>query len=128
MITSSVLKKILIKKNYKINEKAKEASYKSNKIDKYENKLKDESIKIIKQECDQRANNLYIKPNQEMEEAGTWEKDINDEVNNKSNKIRKEIKEEDVMSIETKQVNNGDVSDHDENDSDDYKKKKRKIS
>ena len=79
-------------------------------MDKYENKLKDESIKIIRQECDQRANNLYIKPNQEMEEAGIKEKDINDEVNNKSNEIRKEIEEENVLSIETKQVNNGDVT------------------
>ena len=94
-------------------------------MDKYENKLKDESIKIIRQECDQRANNLYIKPNQEMEEAGIWEKNFNNEVSNKVNEIRKEIEEEDVMSIETKQVNNGDVSDHDENDSDDYKKEEK---
>ena len=49
---------------------------------------------------------------------------MNIEVNNKSNKIRKEI-EEDVLNIETKQVNNGDVSDHDENDSDDYEKEEK---
>ena len=97
-------------------------------MDKYENKLKDESIKIIRQECDQRANNLYIKPNQEMEEAGIWGKEINNIVNNKSNEIRKEIEEEKVPSIKTKQVNNDDVSDHDENDCDDYEKEGKELS
>ena len=45
-----------------------------------------------------------------MEEAGIWGKNFNNIVNNKSNEIRKEIEEENVLSIETKQENNRDVT------------------
>ena len=66
----SSIEQILNKEYYKIDEKGKDSSYKSNKMDKYENKIKDETIKMIRQENDHKANNLFIKPNQEMEEAG----------------------------------------------------------
>ena len=45
----SSIKQNLNKEDYKISEKVKEASFKSNKIGKYENKLKDETIKMIGQ-------------------------------------------------------------------------------
>ena len=59
-----------------------------------------------------------------MVEVEIWEKNFNNEVSNKVNEIRKEIEEENVLSTETKQVNNGDVSDHDDNDGDDYEKER----
>ena len=121
----SSVKQNLNKEDYKINEKAKEASSKNNKIDKYENKLNDETIKMIEQDIDQKVNNLYIKPNQEIEKVEIWEKDFNCEVNNKSNQIRKEIEKENVLNTETKQVNNDDFSGQDENDSDDYEKERK---
>ena len=62
-----------------------------------------------------------------MEETGILVMDFNKEANNKSNEIKKKIEEENVLSTETKQINDGDVIDHDENDSDNHEKE-RKIS
>ena len=118
----SSMKQILNQEDYTIKEKAKEASYKSNKMDKYENKIKDKTIKMIRKENDHKANNLFIKPNQEMEEIGILVNDFNKEANNKNNEIKRKIEEENVLSTETKQINDGDVIDHDENDNDNHEK------
>ena len=111
----------------KMSEKAKEISCKSNKTDKYENMQEDETIKMIRQEIDQKGNNLYIRPNKEIEEAKIWVKDFNSETNCKSNEIRKEIGDENVLSTETRQINNGVGSDHDLNDNDNYDKERREY-
>ena len=58
-----------------------------------------------------------------MEEVEIWEKDFNNEVNNKSNQIGKEVEGDNVLTSETKQANNGDANDRGENDGDDYEKK-----
>ena len=120
----SSIKQNLNQEDYTIKEKAKEASYKSNKMDKYENKIKDKTIKMIRKENDHKANNLFIKPNQEMEEIGILVNDFNKEANNKSNEIKRKIEEENVLSTETKQINDGDAIDHDENDNDNHEKER----
>ena len=70
------------KENDKINEEAEEASYINNKMNKYENKLKVETIKIVWQGIYQHFNNLNIKSKQEMEEAEVKEKTFNSKVDN----------------------------------------------
>ena len=63
------IKQNLNKEDYKINDKTKEESFKNDKIDKYENKLKGETISTIRQEINHKYKNIHIKPNQEMVEA-----------------------------------------------------------
>ena len=60
-------------------------------MDKYKHKIKNETIKMIRQENDHKASNLFIKSNQEKEEAKIWVKNFNKKVNNKSNEIWKKI-------------------------------------
>ena len=64
---------------------------------------------------------MYIKPNQEVEEAGCGKRILTTKLIIIATK--KKIKEENVLSTETKRVNNSDVSDYNENYNDDNEKK-----
>ena len=68
------------KENDKINEDAEEASCINNKMSKYENKLKEETIKIVWQGIYQHFNNFNFESKQEMEEAEVKEKTFNSKV------------------------------------------------
>ena len=87
-------------------------------MNKYENKLKEETIKIVWQGIYQHFNNLNIEAKQEIEEAEIKEKTLNSKVDNKN-------KEENVLYIESQKLNNDNIYDHDEDNSDsDYEEVK----
>ena len=91
-------------------------------MDQYEDKLKDETIKRLDKKLIKKLEFIY-QTNLRNRGIRNFEKiNFNIEANNKSNQIRKEIEQENVLSSETKQANNGEVG------YDYEKKKERKIS
>ena len=115
---TSNIKRNQNKVNAKINEEAEEASCINNKMNKYENKLKEETIKIVWQGVYQHFNNLNIESKQEMEETKAKEKTFNRKVDNKN-------KEVNVLYIESQKLINDNIYDHDEdNSNNDYEEVK----